>query len=410
MGLKMSEKKALTKEIGARYRQAGRKEKTAILDEFIKTSGYNRKYASRMLKQYGLIKLVTVDGKQVKLKAAKKKRPGNHTGKLVYGSEFVPVLRDIWKFFLYKCGKYLAPFIRETMPFLMASTEPDFHINPEIRQKLLEISPATIDRKLKSERAKLHIKGISGTRCGQTALFKQIPVRTHYSLAESTTPGYFQTDTVHHCGDNDSGEFNLTLTVTDVASGWSGFRALRNKAHKWTLEGLQNIFATLPFAMTELHGDNGSEFINHDTLNWWKITETLSLTRSRSRHKNDNCYAEQKNNAFVRNYIGYYRLDTEKELAAPGRIYHALCPLPNCFIPNKKLISKTTVGSKTVKKYDRPKTPFQRLLESPLLSEEEKAGLTAFKELYNPVVLQHAVHQAVNAMLAAHRDKVTFSK
>ncbi|GHV35026.1 integrase [Spirochaetia bacterium] len=397
MGLKMSEKKALTKEISARYRQAERKEKTSILDESIKTSGYNRQYASRMLKLQGLKK---------KGRATKKKRASNHQGKLVYGPDFVKVLRDIWQFFWYKCGKYLAPFMQETMPYLEASREPDFHLTPEIKQKLLKISPATIDRKLKSERAKLQIRGISGTRCGEAALIKQIPIRTHYSPAESTTPGYFQTDTVHHCGDNDSGEFNLTLTVTDVASGWSEFRALRNKAHKWTLEGLQNVHSTLPFAMIELHSDNGSEFINYDTLNWWKITKTLDLSRSRSRHKNDNCYAEQKNNAFVRNYIGYYRLDTEKELAALGRVYAALCPLLNCFIPNKKLISKTSVGSKTVKNYDRPKTPYQRLLESTHLADEVKARLIAFKELYNPVVLQQAVHWAVNSMLAAHQAKL----
>jgi hypothetical protein len=132
--------------------------------------------------------------------------------------------------------------------------------------------------------------------------------------------------------------------------------------------------------MIELHSDNGSEFINYDTLNWWKITKTLDLSRSRSRHKNDNCYAEQKNNAFVRNYVGYYRLDTEQALAALGRVYTALCPLLNCFIPNKKLISKTTIGSKTVKHYDRPKTPYQRLLEAPLLTGEEKARLIAFKQ------------------------------
>ncbi|GHT57509.1 hypothetical protein FACS1894109_09810 [Spirochaetia bacterium] len=149
MGLTMSEKKALTKEIGARYRQAERKEKTAILDEFIKTSGYNRKYASRMLKQQGLKKRV---------KAAKKKRTSNHQGKLVYGPDFVNVLQGIWQFFWYKCGKYLAPFMQETMPYLEASKEPDFHLTPEIKQKLLKISPTTIDRKLKNERAKLRIK------------------------------------------------------------------------------------------------------------------------------------------------------------------------------------------------------------------------------------------------------------
>jgi hypothetical protein len=185
--------------------------------------------------------------------------------------------------------------------------------------------------------------------------------------------------------------------------------ALKNKAHKWTLESLQEIYKSLPFKMRELHSDNGGEFINHDTIDWWHVTETLALTRSRPRHSNDNCYAEQKNNAFVRNYVGYYRYDTDKELAALAEVYRYLCPLVNFFTPNKKLVSKTTAGSKTVKKYDSPKTPYQRLLEANT-TQLEKDKLTALRQLYNPVELQQNVHVAVNALLAAHKAKVTFSK
>jgi hypothetical protein len=161
--------------------------------------------------------------------------------------------------------------------------------------------------------------------------------------------------------------------------------------------------------MLELHSDNGSEFVNHDTADWWHVTETLALTRSRSHHSNDNCYAEQKNNAFVRNYVSYYRYDTDKELAALAEVYRHLCPLLNFFVPNKKLVSKTTVGSKTVKKYDSPTTPYLRLMESQI-PQQKKDALTALRALYNPVVLQHNVHCAVSALLAAHKAKVTFSK
>jgi hypothetical protein len=160
----------------------------------------------------------------------------------------------------------------------------------------------------------------------------------------------------------------------------------------------------------ENHRDIGSEFINHGTLDWWKITDTLQLSRSRPRHKNDNCYAEQKNNAFVRNYVGHYRFDTEAELSALGRVYESLCPLLNFFMPNKKLISKTTFASKTVKKYALPATPYRRLMESPRLTDGVKAKLTAARALYNPVSLQQNVNRAVSALLAAHRAKVTFSK
>lgn len=408
MGLKMSEKKALTYQVCARYRGAKRKDKTKILDEFVKTTGYNRKYALRILNLYGKTRLTTFDGQTVNLKAAKPRRPRNRAGKTVYGQEVINCLRHIWEFFWYKCGKYLAQLIRENIRFLEESRDPDFHITAEVRQKLLEISPSTIDRRLKPERDKPGGRGISGTRLGDAALLKQIPVRTHYGDAETHTPGYFQTDTVHHCGDRDCGEFNLTLTATDVASGWTELRALRNKAHKWTLEELQDIHETLPFRMIELHSDNGKEFVNHDTINWQKVLKELNLSRSRPRHKNDNCFAEQKNNAFVRNYVGHSRYDSDKELAALERVYDSLCPLINFFIPNKKLITKTSVGSKTIKKYGDVKTPYQRLLESPHLDETEKVGLTDLYKLYNPVVLQQNVHRAANALLSAHRAKLHF--
>jgi transposase InsO family protein len=405
----MNQKKALTQEICSRYRKAGRKEKKAILDEFIQTTRYNRKYAIRLLGAFGTTRVLTLGGKNVKLKVAKPKKPGNRTGKPVYTQDTVDRLRTIWAFFWYKCGKYLAPMIRENMPFLEASGDPDFHLTPETKRQLLAISPAQIDRLLKPERDRLRVRGISGTRLAEASLLKQIPIRTHYTETERNTPGFCQMDTVHHCGDSDSGEFNLTLTVTEVSSGWTFLFPLLNKAHRWTIEYLKHLFETSPFKIIELHSDNGSEFINHSLLNWQKLVKTLNLTRSRSHHKNDNCYAEQKNNAFVRNYVGYSRFDTDRELAALGKVYTSLCPLVNFFIPNKKLLSKTTVGSKTAKVYDKPKTPYLRLLESSI-SQEEKDTLAALRSLYNPVELQHSVHKAVNALLTAHKAKVTFPK
>jgi hypothetical protein len=409
MRLKMSEKKALTQAVCMRYRQAGKKQKTVILDEFVKSSGYNRKYALRMLNHYAKNTVLRFEGQTLELKAARPRRPANRKGKPLYGPHVTACLRRLWVFFWYKCGKYLAPLLRQQMSFLERSRNPNFHITPEIRLKLLKISPATIDRLLKADRQKLKVRGLSGTRSAQAGLLKQIPVRTHYSPSERLMPGYFQADTVHHCYDSDSGEFALTLTATDVASGWTELRALRNKAHKWTLEGLQDVCEKLPFRMLEIHSDNGSEFINRQSINWWKLVKTLDLSRSRPRHKNDNCFAEQKNNACVRNYVGYSRFDTEEELAALATVYQSLCPLLNFFIPSKKLISKTSAGSKTIKKYDSPKTPYQRLLNSESLSAEFKLALSARFALYNPVVLQQNLNVAIAALLALNKAKVTFS-
>ncbi|GHV96108.1 hypothetical protein AGMMS50293_24280 [Spirochaetia bacterium] len=163
-----------------------------------------------------------------------------------------------------------------------------------------------------------------------------------------------------------------------------------------------------PFPITEIHTDNGSEFINKDTVNLaktaWNLVNVL-LTRSRAHHSNDNCFAEQKNNAFVRNYVGLARYDTDKEYEALGRVYAYLCPFLNFFVPNKKLLSKKTEGSKTIKTYDKElKTPYQRLMESSI-PQDQKDRLAAARALYNPVQLQQNIHRAVNALIAAHKDK-----
>ena len=411
MGLTMREKQAVTRQNRDRYRRASKKEKTLILNEFVQTTGYNRKYAVRVLRKQDVTEALTVvGGKRVRLKPEKKNRPKNRQGKRIYNDEVIHRLRKIWAFFWYKCGKYLALIIREQMPFLEAHRKPDFRITPEIRGKLLKISPAMIDRYLRTDREALRGRGYSGTKPGEAALLRRVPVRTHYSDLERKTPGFMQIDTVYHCDDREFDEFLLTLTATDVASGWIELSALPNKAHKWALEAMQNLQTSLPFPLLELHSDNGGEFINRDTVNWRDVAKTLLLTRSRPRRKNDNCFVEQKNGAVVRNYVGYARFDTPKEYAALTRVYKSLCPLLNFFIPTKKLLGKTSAGSKTVRLYDAPKTPFQRLTESAYLPDEVKVRLAQRRALLNPADLQYDVHKAVRALYDAHKAKVTFLK
>jgi hypothetical protein len=203
MGLSMQEKKALTRELSRQYQNSNKKEKTQILNVLVEASGYNRKYALHILANWGKAANVYLDGNAVKLKPPRKRKKGGGR-KPVYTGEFAAALRKIWAFFWYMCGKILAPFIREQMKFL----EPAFSIAPETKELLLKASPSTIDRLLKEDRKKLALKGKSGTRPGKL-LKKQIPVRTYYADADKK-PGFFEIDTVHHCGTSDSGEFCLT--------------------------------------------------------------------------------------------------------------------------------------------------------------------------------------------------------
>ena len=397
MGLSMQEKKALTREVSKRYQRAGKKEKTLILNEVVKTTGYNRKYLLHILANWGKTTTVHLGGETVRLKASGGKRRKGGGRKPIYTREFVVALRAIWIFFWYRCGKILAPFIREQMEFL----EPHFPMSAEVKRLLLSASPSTIDRVLRADKKNLALKGKQGTKPGKL-LKKQIPVRTYYA-DEDKKPGFFEIDTVHHCGTSDSGEFCLTLTATDVYSGWTELRPTLNKAHKWVFEALQGIYASLPFPLHGLDSDNGGEFINNALLKWCQ-SENIHFTRTRAYRKNDNCFVEQKNNSCVRNFTGYDRFSSPAHRDALAALYRSLCPLLNYFIPTLKLLSKKRVGAKIKKVYDKNVlSPYQRLLASEELDDKVKAGLAKRYRQYNPVLLQQEVHKALDALMELNR-------
>src|SRR5215510_13392466 len=190
------------------------------------------------------------------------------------------------------------------------------------------------------------------------------------------------------------GQYLHSLTATDIASGWFEVRPLLNNAQKWTFQALSDIKATTPLPVLEFHPDNGSEFINNFTEKWCR-DNGISFTRSRAQRKNDNCFVEQKNGAVVREYVGYDRLEGFEEHALLAGIYGPLMPLLNFFMPTRKLKSKTRIGSKEIKVYDEPQSPFQRLMESPHTPQKTKEALLTQIALYNPVKLQHNVNKAI---------------
>src|SRR5207253_1997890 len=184
---------------------------------------------------------------------------------------------------------------------------------PEVRDKLLAMSSATIDRALASERARLQIKGRSGTKPG-SILKRQIPIRT-FAEWNDARPGFCEVDLVAHDGGSPFGEFCHTLDLTCVATGWTEPRGLPNKAQRWVHEAIEEIANELPFPLLGLDCDNGSEFINMHLYRY--CTERrITFTRSRPYRKNDNCYVEQKNWPVVRQQVGYARYDTPEELEA----------------------------------------------------------------------------------------------
>ena len=406
MGLTMQQKKAVTKEYILRYQKASKKEKKALLDEFTTLTKYHRKSAVRLLgaktaKQV----LVCIGGKPVKVKP-EKKRPSNRKGKRIYTDEVISALRLVWTFFWFKCGKILAPLMRQQMGYI--AQWPAFGITADIAEKLTKMSEATIDRYLKKDKAELKLKGKSCTK-PMNSVKNRIPIRTYYSSEERKTPGFWQTDTVHHCGQTTRGHYLHSLVATDVASGWIELRPMLNNAQRWTFQALSAIKNTTPLPVSEFHPDNGSEFINNHTEAWC-ARNGIRFTRSRSNKKNDNCFVEQKNGAVVRVYVGYDRLEGEEERALLAAIYQSLVPLLNFFMPTQKLKSKIRIGSKEIKVYDEPISPFQRLMESPHTPQKTKDTLLEQIALYNPVELQHNVNKAIIRLrrrLAQSNRKVT---
>ena len=368
MGLDMKTKKKLTEETAKRYCTASKKNKTKIIDEFIATTGYNRKYAIHILKNTAYVKVthfnnVARQSVQVITKTRKKR-----TYEKYYGQDVQKQVIRLWIFSMYLCSKRLVPFIRDNIDYFSQKFGYDEHL----KALLSSISSATVGRILKPEIPKHSIRGISTTRPAKN-LNKLIPIRTFFDWDERK-PGFFEVDTVANCGVSTQGQYICTLTLTDVHSGWTENRALLNKAHRWVKEAVADVKEKLPFQMKGIDSDNGSEFKNMQLLQWCKSNEVI-FTRSRSHKKNDNCFVEQKNDSVVRRIVGYYRFEGEAARMVMADLYEQYNKLVNFFFPSMKIISKQRVEAKVIKKYDAAKTPYRRLMESSDVSEAVKADL-----------------------------------
>ena len=401
MGLDMKTRKKICGEIFRRYQKASKKNKAKILDEYSHTLGYNRDYLAYLLTNWGITRYALSNGKSVKYiakppeKGRQRATGGKKTGrKEKYHKAFVEVLKAVWELFDYQCGKLLAPLVRGMIVFLVK----EFDLNEGIRTLLQSVSPATIDRKLRKQKERYRLKGIRTTKPG-SLLKSQIPIRVCFDRDEKK-PGFFELDTLSHCGARASGQFCQTLTITDVGSGWTEVCALLNNAHRWVKEYIARAKETLPFPMLGIDSDNGGEFINHQLLDWC-VQNNIKFTRSRPYRKNDNCFVEQKNGDVVRKTVGYARFEGEKAVKALTDVYHFLNPLLNYWYPTLRLIAKEKLPSGRYKKiYEKePKTPYQRLLESPDISDEDKAELRSRAMGLNPVTLKRCMDEARDRLL-----------
>ena len=371
--MKKKAKKANLELMLERYHAVSKEGKSMILNELVDLYDYNRKY----LLQY------------FNLRTGKKYLPRGR--KRSYDPKLL--LEHIKRFWLASdqmCSRKLKIIIAEWLPFY----EQQYGILDEKTVKQLrKISSSTIDRLLKNARVKYKRHGLTGTKPG-FLLKNQIPIKTdHWDV---TQPGFMEADTVAHCGNSMAGNFIWSLTLTDICTCWTEIRAVWNKGQTGIIEAIKTIENMLPFAILGFDCDNGSEFLNWALIRYFTENrkQKVQFTRSRPYRKNDNAHVEQKNWTHVRNLLGYDRFDNPAAVDLINDLYSNEWSLyQNHFIPTMKLTEKEKINSKYRRKYEKPKTPYQRIQESPFIKPEVKETLKQVHTSLNPFILKKTIEK-----------------
>ena len=326
MGLTMSQRRAVTKTIATRYRRASKAGKGRILDELCATTGWHRNHARKAL------------GLALRPRVVRERRPRPAT----YGPEVLAALRLCWAVLGAPTGKRLAPVLPDLVPRLRRFGE--LETSDETAALLVVMSAATIDRRLVADRAAMVLRGRSHTKPG-SLLRDAIAIRT-WAQWDDAVPVFVEIDLVGHEGGNAVGEHAYTLTVTDVATGWTENRSVPNKARKWVIAALAEIAMIMPFPILGIDSDNGSEFINHHLLDWCEQRK-VTFTRSRPGNSNDGAHVEQKNWAVVRTVVGYHRYDTPAELLLLNKIWVLQSKITNYFLPSRNSSPRSATGRRS---------------------------------------------------------------
>ena len=360
--------------------------KGVILDELCATTGWHRSHARKALTM----------AVQPTVVSPRHPRPPT------YGPEVIAALTVCWTVLGMPAGKRLAPMLGELVMVLRHFGE--LVIDEDTAALLVAMSAATIDRRLAPERRKHRLKGRAATKPG-SLLKSQIPVRT-WADWDDAAPGFVEIDLVSHDGGNIAGQFAFTLTVTDIATGWTENRSVPSKAATCVFRALKDIANKMPFPILGVDSDNGAEFINIHLLQWCEKNE-ITFTRARPGNKNDNCHVEQKNWAVVRTVVGYHRYDTAAEMLLLNEIWQLQSKLTNYFHPQQKLISKVRKGAKVSKKYDTAATPFHRVIGHPTTTVDDIAALALAHGRINPAATQRRIQALTNQLLTLTTSKAS---
>ena len=376
-------KRELLATLRDRYRSSSKKDKGRILDEFTAITGHHRKHGVRLLS--GLDE--------------DEEAPRPTRGRRIYDEAIREAVIVIWEAADRICGKRL----KAAMPLLVESMERHGHLalDPEVRDRLLTASAATLDRLLKPIRP---TAGSRRRRRRKRTTGKRVPVRT-YNDWNGPPPGFLEIDLVVHSGGPLSGSFIHSLVATDVCTGWTEAVPLLAKEQSLIVAGLEAIGQRLPFPIRGIDSDNDGAFIN-ETLIGYCAERGIEFTRSRAYRSNDQAFIEQKNGSVVRRFVGHDRYAGQVAGRTLAHLYGALRLYVNFFQPSFKLIDKTRDGSMTVKRYSPPTTPCDRLIQHAATSDEMRAALIQYRNGLDPVLLLHTIREAQSALVAATAPEV----
>lgn len=373
--LSMATRKELTAAAGARYRTSDRAKKARILDEFVSITGFHRKHAMRLLR------------------GQEDARPGRRARRPVYNEAEHNALVLLWEASDRSCGKRL----KALMPALIAAMERHGHLGlaPEIRDKLLAMSAATIDRALARVREGL---GRKRRRHATHSLRRSIPIRTSADWNDPA-PGFVEADLVAHSGPSARSSFIQTLVLTDIATGWTECAPLIVREQTLLRTVLTELRKQLPFALVGLDTDNDTVFMN-ETLKAYCDAANIVFTRCRPYRKNDQAFVEQKNGAVVRRMVGYRRFEGLESARLLDELYRSARLFVNFFQPSFKLIAKQRDGARVRKTYSAPATPHQRLTADARTPDAVRHHLQEIYAALDPVALWRDIHDAQERLAA----------
>jgi len=361
------------------YAEADQTKKGRMLDDMERVTGRHRKSLIRLLR------------------GPLERCPRRQQRRRTYQADFDAALRRIYESYGCICAERLHPNLTALAAQLAKHDEVD--LTPSLQAQLATVGLTTVRERLQRFRQDEPQLRRGAPRPPNPFLHDTPMQRLSWDIQ---TPGYFEVDLVHHCGSSSHGEYVHTLQLVDVASGWSERVALLGRSYRVVEDGFRRILVRLPFPIRGLHPDNGSEFFNHHMARFWAAYPQIEISRSRPYHKNDNRFVEHRNGALIRGWIGHDRLDSAEQARALNAFYEKLRIYHNLFQPVMRLTHKTydRETQRVRRHWDRPRTPFQRLLASGTLSAAVADQLQRLYDQTDPLTLRQELQEDVRALFA----------